>query len=281
MTWFCKDEEGEKGPFTKDELQNLVYEKTINAQTLIRNENENDWRPLKEFAHTNTKPDDPEQSVESGEQFELNEQTSINKPIDNRETETDALRVCSQCRRSFPEDQVVTFDDQIICSDCKPAFVQRVKEGAGITTLLKYAGFWVRFGAKFIDGIILLVIQWLILIPLFMSGFGSITGNPAEIASDSKSFMLIAIQQLIGITMPAIYTTFFLGRFAATPGKMACGLKVVAPDGGKISYLRALGRNFAEWISAIIFFIGYIMAGFDTEKRAMHDRICSTRVVHK
>ncbi|MBU4053183.1 MAG: DUF4339 domain-containing protein, partial [Proteobacteria bacterium] len=45
MTWFCKDEEGEKGPFTKDELQNLVYEKTINAQTLIRNENENDWRP--------------------------------------------------------------------------------------------------------------------------------------------------------------------------------------------------------------------------------------------
>jgi uncharacterized RDD family membrane protein YckC len=31
----------------------------------------------------------------------------------------------------------------------------------------------------------------------------------------------------------------------------------------------------------MIFAIGYIMAAFDDEKRALHDRICSTRVIRK
>jgi uncharacterized RDD family membrane protein YckC len=72
-----------------------------------------------------------------------------------------------------------------------------------------------------------------------------------------------------------------LGRFGATLGKMACGLQVVTPYIDKITYMRALGRFFAEMVSYIILGIGYIMAAFDDEKRALHDRICSTRVVKK
>jgi hypothetical protein len=30
-----------------------------------------------------------------------------------------------------------------------------------------------------------------------------------------------------------------VGKFAATDGKMACGLKIVMPDGGRVSYARA------------------------------------------
>jgi uncharacterized RDD family membrane protein YckC len=41
-----------------------------------------------------------------------------------------------------------------------------------------------------------------------------------------------------------------------------------------------VGRYFAQWISAIILAIGYIMAAFDDQKRALHDRICETRVIH-
>ena len=43
---------------------------------------------------------------------------------------------------------------------------------------------------------------------------------------------------------------------------------------------RAIGRHFSEWLSSILF-IGYIMAAFDEEKRALHDRICGTRVVFR
>jgi uncharacterized RDD family membrane protein YckC len=34
-------------------------------------------------------------------------------------------------------------------------------------------------------------------------------------------------------------------------------------------------------VSGIILLIGYIMAGFDEEKRALHDRVCDTRVIYK
>jgi uncharacterized RDD family membrane protein YckC len=60
---------------------------------------------------------------------------------------------------------------------------------------------------------------------------------------------------------------------------MALSLKVVRADGSKVSYMRAFGRAAAEIVSGILLLIGYIIAGFDDEKRALHDRMCDTRVV--
>jgi uncharacterized RDD family membrane protein YckC len=62
---------------------------------------------------------------------------------------------------------------------------------------------------------------------------------------------------------------------------MACKLKVVTSDGGRVSYLRALGRHFAELLSVLTLMVGYIMAAFDEQKRTLHDRICDTRVIKK
>jgi uncharacterized RDD family membrane protein YckC len=42
-----------------------------------------------------------------------------------------------------------------------------------------------------------------------------------------------------------------------------------------------LGRHFAEMLSGILLGIGYLMIAFDDEKRALHDRICDTRVIKK
>jgi hypothetical protein len=36
---------------------------------------------------------------------------------------------------------------------------------------------------------------------------------------------------------------------------------------------------FAELVNQFTCAIGYIIAGFDSEKRALHDHICSTRVI--
>jgi uncharacterized RDD family membrane protein YckC len=81
--------------------------------------------------------------------------------------------------------------------------------------------------------------------------------------------------------VPAAYDTWFVGKYGATPGKMACKLKIVDPDGGQIPYLRAFGRHFAKWLSSMTLLIGYIMAVFDEEKRTLHDRVCETRVIRK
>jgi uncharacterized RDD family membrane protein YckC len=91
----------------------------------------------------------------------------------------------------------------------------------------------------------------------------------------------VMLVYMLNFSFSIAYATFFIGKFGATPGKMALNLMVVNPDGSKVSYMKAFGRFFAEMISGIILCIGYIMAAFDSEKRALHDRICSTRVVRK
>jgi uncharacterized RDD family membrane protein YckC len=91
---------------------------------------------------------------------------------------------------------------------------------------------------------------------------------------------MLGISTLIGLAIGAAYEVYFLSAHGATPGKMALGLRVIRADGGPISPMLALGRHFAMWISAFILMIGYIMAGFDPEKRALHDRICETRVIY-
>jgi uncharacterized RDD family membrane protein YckC len=173
---------------------------------------------------------------------------------------------CSVCRNEFSEDSVIRLGDHTVCAGCKPIFLQRLREGIPVaTTDLEYGGFWIRFVAKLIDGIIeggISLVIWLI--------YGLVVGKVG-----STSSILNLIYYPIGIA----YVTYFIGAQGATPGKMALGLKVVRPDGGKVSYGRAFGRFWAEMLSGIILSIGYIIAAFDGQKRALHDHICDTRVV--
>ena len=60
---------------------------------------------------------------------------------------------------------------------------------------------------------------------------------------------------------------------------MALKLRIVRPDGSPLTYARAFGRHWGKFLSSITLLIGYIIAAFDSEKRALHDRICDTRVV--
>ena len=104
------------------------------------------------------------------------------------------------------------------------------------------------------------------------------------VSTGNNTGQLVIIQlivTLIQFIIPAVYTTWFLGKYGATPGKMACKIKVVRSDGESVSYGRALGRHFAKWLSWMILCIGFLMAAFDDQHRTLHDRICDTRVVRK
>jgi uncharacterized RDD family membrane protein YckC len=85
---------------------------------------------------------------------------------------------------------------------------------------------------------------------------------------------------LISFALTIAYEVYFISTRGATLGKMALGLKVIRPDNGPISVGLALGRYLSKILSALILYIGFIMAGFDDEKRALHDRICETRVIY-
>jgi uncharacterized RDD family membrane protein YckC len=115
---------------------------------------------------------------------------------------------------------------------------------------------------------------------LLVSFFMGVSQGPNSSPSGLQ-ILLQVVLQIFGFFFGIAYNTFFVGRYAATPGKMAVGIRVVAPDGSRINYMRAFGRAWADILSSMTCFIGYIIAAFDNEKRALHDHICTTRVVYK
>ncbi len=185
------------------------------------------------------------------------------------------LRFCTSCGNGFPASELAMFGDSAVCAACKPAYVQRLRQGMDTTAprTFEYAGFWIRFVAALIDGVVLELVQYVVLLVL------GLNATAEQFRPGFQFKMLFGAGQGIGFTLGLAYYATFWTMYGATPGKMALGLKIVRPDGGPISAGRAVGRYFAEILSALTLMIGYMMAGWDSEKRALHDRIADTRVI--
>jgi uncharacterized RDD family membrane protein YckC len=134
----------------------------------------------------------------------------------------------------------------------------------------RYAGFWWRFLALLIDTAIMGVVQWLVSIALGVSAA----------ATDGASLVMAWPVILLLVLGPWLYYALLeCSNWQATIGKKICGLIVVDENGNRISFGRATGRYFAKIISAVIFYIGFLMAGWTQRKRALHDMIAGTLVL--
>jgi uncharacterized RDD family membrane protein YckC len=189
-------------------------------------------------------------------------------------TQDGKILYCSQCGQAKSEQELAHFGDILVCGACKAAYAQGLSEGVAPRGAFRYAGFWIRFVAYLIDALIVgfasVAIQ-AVLIPGLRLG----SSRP----STAAALAAVGIAYLVGLALAVTYEALFVSKLGATPGKMVVGLKVVRPDGGPVSLGRAAGRYFAKLLSAIILLIGFIMAGFDKEKRALHDMIVDTRVI--
>jgi uncharacterized RDD family membrane protein YckC len=138
---------------------------------------------------------------------------------------------------------------------------------------MEYAGFWRRLVAYLIDYLIIGA-------GAFAVGF--LIGIGAGVAgADVKGGWLVAIYV---ITIAGYYLYYaFMESSAnqATVGKIALGLKVTDEEGNRISFGRALCRTVAKILSALILFMGFVMAGFTDRKQALHDKIAHTLVVKR
>jgi len=194
---------------------------------------------------------------------------------------------CSECGQPARPDELARFGDRLVCPNCKNAYAQRLREGVAPAGFVRYGGFWLRFVAVIIDGVIIAIpigILQAMLFAVMGLSMPQIAQNPNPRPEEIFAAMapilgMVGLSSLIGMALACAYEAFFLVKFGATPGKMALGLKVVRPDGSGITASRAIGRYFGKLLSSMILYIGYIMAGFDAQKRALHDMICDTRVI--
>jgi uncharacterized RDD family membrane protein YckC len=143
-----------------------------------------------------------------------------------------------------------------------------------------YAGFWLRFVAVIIDGLVLAIPCWIIGAMVLASAFPVLArsqNNPGLAFAVILprifflDFLLIAVAWVYSATMES-------SAWQATLGKKALGLYVTDMEGNRISFARASGRHFGKIISGMILYVGFIMAGFTEKKQALHDMIASCLV---
>jgi uncharacterized RDD family membrane protein YckC len=140
-----------------------------------------------------------------------------------------------------------------------------------------YAGFWLRVIAAIIDAIIVQSVVWPVTLVIgFVIG---VAGTSVQMPHAGIRLVAIIVGATLGMAAHWIYeATMESSSRQATLGKMVLGLTVTDVQGRRISFARATGRNFAKYLSSMIFGIGYMMAGLTERKQALHDMIAGTLV---
>lgn len=112
--------------------------------------------------------------------------------------------------------------------------------------------------------------------------------RPEEMMSQQEQMIILLVSVILGLAYHAV----FLKWRGATPGKMICGLKVVAAgaaegeqDGGPLVWRQALtramlwvfpGQHTCLWPIRVI---DIVLPVSDPRNRALHDRMAGTVVV--
>lgn len=149
----------------------------------------------------------------------------------------------------------------------------------------QYAGFWIRFVALIIDSLILGFVSLVLVLPLL--GVLGMTVSDMGDFSEMEDTAMLGLLAGFGTTLYIsnfiitwlYYSLLQSGKWQATLGKKAVGIKVTDLNGERISFLTATLRFFGKIISGMIMLIGYLMAAFTAKKQALHDMIASTYVV--
>jgi uncharacterized RDD family membrane protein YckC len=147
----------------------------------------------------------------------------------------------------------------------------------------RHAGFWTRLGAYIIDRMLLslaLLFVWSWIVSLF--GMEAAPPPPLGSLADLGPYVeAMGWQIAVAATLHLVYDVYFNGRFGATPGKMAVGVRIVRIDEGPINYKIAFVRWWAARLSDITLYLGYVMVVFREDKRALHDLLAGTQVIFK
>lgn len=159
----------------------------------------------------------------------------------------------------------------------------------------RYAGFFVRANAFIIDNIILSIFGALFLYVMSLAGMLDLNAvseivnqyieNPTSTELVSKALEIPGMSAFFTIWsfVQAVYFIIFHAVWGATPGKKLLHIHVEMANGEKLSWAFSIFRFIASIVTqaTLIFYgLGYLIVLIDPQKRALHDFIAQTRVVH-
>ncbi|WP_409478589.1 RDD family protein [Pseudobdellovibrio sp. HCB154] len=118
-----------------------------------------------------------------------------------------------------------------------------------------YSGFWRRFVASFLDGLIMLIPAWILGMLLPYVG---------------------------GIILGLVYKPVFeASALKGTPGKAMMGMVVLSESGDRLTLKQAYIRYFCSILSGLVLCIGYLMNLFTAKRQTLHDMIAESVVINQ
>ena len=121
MSWYYGVDGQRQGPVEETELETLELSGAIEWTTPIWQQGMIEWKPF-------------------GEIFKR------------------ASVLCHDCKRKVDQEPAVRYRNLYICARCKILFFQKVREGLASEEAAQYCGFWIRFCARLLDGLLLLIV---------------------------------------------------------------------------------------------------------------------------
>ena len=183
----------------------------------------------------------------------------------------EGVRRCTRCGGTYCPDCLVTIHDHPYCATCKTEQLMDVRSGVD-RSRVTYGGFWQRFGAYIIDYIIQIIPIYAIFGVLML-----LTGFSGKAGAEPSAWLLLGY--IPALLLPICYEAIMLQTKSQTVGKMALRLKVVRPDGSRISAGQAWARAVMRLILGCLIIGDYIPFFFTDEKTTLHDLVAGTRVV--
>ncbi len=121
---------------------------------------------------------------------------------------------------------------------------------------MNYAGFWRRFAALAIDGIIVWLLCLVTIIPYWIPPLG----------------IIIAVYY---------HVVFETSELKGTPGKVIMNIMVTRTNGETLTIKDSIIRFIVSFISSAIFLVGYFMSLFTQKRQTLHDLVADTIVTPK
>jgi uncharacterized RDD family membrane protein YckC len=145
------------------------------------------------------------------------------------------------------------------------------------------ASFNTRVAGEFGSRLLATIVDMLILGAISYPAQGAVTAVLALAFGPIVDRHLDGLQTVISAAVVYAYYGYFYSQKGASPGKLLLNIEVIDSEtGGRLSPWKAFFREgIGKFISAIPFFMGYIIVMFRDDRRALHDLLFDTQVVVK
>ncbi len=208
-------------------------------------------------------------------------------------------------------------DDQAAFCDKCGAALQKPRPETSVApppyiAAVQYAGFWRRFAAAFIDGLIVGAVQIVLFVVLLAAGAISMSNLQPDASAEEYSHAMLVVYIVSAALLPVEILFFSIMESSsrqATPGKMVLGIRVTDIDEKRVSLGRAIGRNLIKLapgivvialaivifavasdpmamsplisLVSILLLVPYVAIAFTAKRQGLHDIIANCLVVMK